>query len=229
MPRPVVHNKMNSTIKTILILGLLAYTKSIFGQPAYTTFINKRVRYLAKSEADTVITFSNSSFSSYLNEDTVKGLGNINTLEFTLVLYREQSVWKAEKYLHYLKGNAGPKIAKSKTLKLENDSNFKALRPLLPKIERQQFKPYIYTYSTKGIAYYDVGYVTHAPMYDLRVQTKKYYQAYGIEEIALHEHYLHTNEGPTNLNYKYNTSLELYSFFTTLKQLATMLDSKFEY
>ncbi len=220
---------MKFTIKTILIFSLLAYTKSTFGQTEYTTFINNRVESLTKSDVDTVITLSNYSFSSYLNEDKIKELGSINILGFTLLLYRNKSVWKAEKYLNYFKDNSATTIAKSKVLELKTDSNFSKLWLFLPKIQRQSFQPYIYKDSSNGIACYGVGYMTHAPSYDLRVQTKNYYQAYAIEEIALHEKYLYVNDGPTNLNYKYNTSLELFSFFTTLRQLSITLDSKFEY
>ena len=229
-PARCTQTKMTSTIKTILILSLLAYTKSTFGQTEYATFINNRVESLTKSGVDTVITLSNNyPFSSYLKEDTIKGLGNINILAFTLLLYRDKSVWKAEKYLSYFKDNSATTIAKSKALELKTDSNFSKLWLFLPKIQKQSFRPYIYKDSSNGIASYDLGYMTHAPSYDLRVQTKKYYQAYAIEEIALHEKYLDINDGPTNLNYKYNTSLELFSFFTTLRQLSLILDSKFEY
>ncbi len=222
----VVRNQMNSKIKIILVLSLLAYTKSIFSQTEYTTFINNRAVSLAKSDADTVITLTNYPFSSYLKKDTVKGLGNITILGFTLLLYRDKSVWKAEKYLNCFTNNSAEKIAKSKTLEIKNDSNFSRLWLLLTKIQRQSFQPYIYKNSINGMECFSLGYITHSPSYDLRVQTKNYYQAYAIEEIALHEY---TNDGPTNLNYKYNTSLELYSFFTTLKQLLRILDSKFEY
>jgi hypothetical protein len=145
------------------------------------------------------------------------------------LLYRYKSVWKAEKYLYYFKGNSATTIAKSKALQLKVDSNFSKLWLLLPKIQRQSFQPYIYKDSSNGMERYGVGYMTHAPFYDLRVQTKNYYQAYAIEEIALHADYLYINDGPTNLNYNFNTSLELYAFFTTLKQLSIILDTKFEY
>jgi hypothetical protein len=222
---------MNSKIKIILILSTLAFTKSTFSQTKYIDFINSRVKYLAKSEIDTVITISNYPFFSYLHEDTVKGLGKINILGFTLLLYRSKSIWKAEKYLNYYKGNSATAIGKSKALELKVDSNLSKLWQLLPKIKRQSFQPYIYKNkdSSTQIESYGVGYMTHSPSYDLRVQTKKYYQAYAIEEISLQEDYSYINGGPYNLNYKYNTSLELYTFFLTLNQLSIILDSKFEY
>lgn len=220
---------MHLKIKTILVLTLFACTKSTFGQTEYTTFIDQRVESLAKSDADTVITLSNYVTSSFLDEDTVKGLGNISISDFTLLLYRDKSVWKAEKHLNYSKDNSTSGIAKSKPLDLTTDSNLLKLRLLLPRIQGQGFQPYIYKDSSDGGESYHVGYMTHSPMYDLRVQSKSYYRAYAIEEMALHEKFLYINKGPTNLNYKYNTSLELYSFFSVLKQLSTTLDSKFEY
>jgi len=190
-------------------------------QRAIDKLLDRDLDSLFGDATDTTIYFGDHSYYNPMMTYDAKGIGSVHIFQTVVLLILKKGNWKVTKYIYGFSDTSNELVVKSVPINLERDSDLTKLRSLLPQITGERFLPPIGKFEKNGIAAYDVGWCDHCPNYDLRVQAKQYYQAYGIEEIDFWE------EG--NLNYTYNTSRHLYPFYNILRKLTKLWDKNFTY
>lgn len=99
------------------------------------------------------------------------------------------------------------------------------LRKSWAKAKKEHFKPFIYKHSVDGKISYDSLYVLHPVYANLTFRSRKYSK---IEDFlpAVTEQKAWDFE---NINYKYNTSLSLFTVYATLSYFYDLVIGQFKY
>ena len=223
---------MKILVRIIILLLIISLNVSVSAQDKRDSIIQSNIDSLLISGVDTVIIFQNSIGGTIpiINELDIKLLGGL-IHDSIYVIYFKGQQWTFVKYAFLFQENlVNTIILKSKPLNIQQDSALFLLRKKLQYISTEQFLPYIFEYLHNGVKGYSVEYTNHFPSYRITISARGYNDSKYIEGQTLYKNFPSFGnmnvDIPENLNFKYNTSLNLFVFFTLAKNYIEKVDGK---
>jgi hypothetical protein len=212
---------MKTVFRIITICSGLFLTKTSLAQTNDTMSINERIkRLIAKRDYDSII-----SYTLYFSfppppKPTVESLNNQSHYDDAfLVCFKNDSCF-AICMAYYDSG-----IATSNRILIQAKPQINKLRKSWTKVKKEHFLPFIYKDTVNGKTRYDSLYVLHPTYGNLTFRSREEYESKDFSPVVTTK----TASNRENINYKYNSSLSLFTVYTTIEHLYNSLIKQFVY